>query len=123
MASALQQQLQHKIDHKTKPLGALGILENIALQAGLIQNTLSPKIINPHIVVFAADHGIAATGRVNPYPQTVTAQMVLNFLNGGAAINVFCKQNNIALVVADVSRYHLFPYLHNPLLEAALNDA
>jgi nicotinate-nucleotide--dimethylbenzimidazole phosphoribosyltransferase len=100
--------LAQKINFKTKPLGALGVLEAIALQAGTIQNSLSPVISKPHIVVFAGDHGIAATGLVNPYPQTVTAQMVLNFVNGGAAINVFCRLHDVALTVVDAGVAHDF---------------
>ena len=97
----LCEHLQHIINTKTKPLGALGQLEETALQIGLVQQTIHPKIINPQIVVFAGDHGIAATGLVNPYPQAVTAQMVLNFLSGGAAINVFTRQHAIGLTVVD----------------------
>jgi nicotinate-nucleotide--dimethylbenzimidazole phosphoribosyltransferase len=97
----LRERLQHLINNKTKPLGALGRLEELALQIGLIQGTVYPQINRPHIVVFAGDHGIATTGLVNPYPQAVTAQMVLNFIAGGAAINVFCRQHALGLVVVD----------------------
>src|ERR1051325_4264894 len=81
IAQARQRQLE-----LTKPPGSLGRLEEIANRLSGMQATLTPSVTQARIVVFAADHGVCAEG-VNPYPQAVTAQMVANFLRGGAAIN------------------------------------
>jgi nicotinate-nucleotide--dimethylbenzimidazole phosphoribosyltransferase len=115
----LQEQIQHKINNKTKPLGALGRLEEVALQIALIQDTLTPGLVKPHIVVFAASHGIANEG-VSAYPSEVTFQMVLNFLHGGAAINVFTKQNEIELTLVDAGVDHDFEP-NEKLIDAKIN--
>lgn len=92
--------IQQQIDQKTKPLGALGRLEELACQLALIQRQERITIQQPTMLVFAADHGIARHG-ISIAPSDVTRQMVLNFLGGGAAINCFCRQHQIELKVVD----------------------
>lgn len=98
--SSLQASLLHQIDHKTKPLGALGQIETLALQLGLIQQSGRIELRQPQVVVFAADHGLADEG-VSAYPQAVTVQMVLNMLQGGAAVNVLARQHGFGMTVVD----------------------
>lgn len=97
---SLQASLLHQIDHKTKPLGALGQIETLALQLGLIQQSGRIELRQPQVVVFAADHGLADEG-VSAYPQAVTVQMVLNMLQGGAAVNVLARQHGFGMTVVD----------------------
>ena len=103
----LGKDLQSKLDNKTKPIGALGHLENLALRIGLILGNKNPELIKPQMLVCAADHGLTAEG-VSAYPSDVTWQMVENFLAGGAAVSVLSKQNNISLNVVDCGVRHDF---------------
>ncbi|RYF79205.1 MAG: nicotinate-nucleotide--dimethylbenzimidazole phosphoribosyltransferase [Comamonadaceae bacterium] len=98
--AALHNRLQARIDAKTKPLGALGRLEALALQVGLVLGTDAPQLRAPQMLVCAADHGLAARG-VSAYPADVTWQMVRNFLQGGAAVSVLARQHGLALTVVD----------------------
>lgn len=90
--------LQRRLDTRTKPQGSLGRLETLAIRIGLALQSERPRFTQPRIMVFAADHGIAAAG-VSAYPSAVTAQMVANYLSGGAAINVLARQLGLALAV------------------------
>ncbi|MGA3240704.1 MAG: nicotinate-nucleotide--dimethylbenzimidazole phosphoribosyltransferase [Bryobacteraceae bacterium] len=94
--SAIQRQLE-----LTKPPASLGRLEVIANRCAAIRESFQLTASHPRIVLFAADHGVCAEG-VSAYPQEVTAQMVLNFLRGGAAINAFARAGGIELKVVDV---------------------
>lgn len=106
MDRSFASEIQARIDNKTKPLGALGLLEKVALELALIQSQDRPQAVEkieirkPTMLVFAGDHGIAEEG-VSIAPSAVTQQMVANFLTGGAAINCFCDLNQIDFKVID----------------------
>ncbi len=103
----LTETLQRTLDQKTKPVGSLGLLESLGVQLGHILGTESPILIQPQLVVFAGDHGLAARG-VSAYPSDVTWQMVENFLSGGAAVSVLARQHGIQLTVVDCGVKHDF---------------
>ena len=100
VSRALDDAIRHAIDSKTKPLGALGMVESLATRVARIQGTLTPSLERCRLTLFAGDHGIAHEG-VSAYPQAVTRQMVANFLAGGAAANVFARANGVDLQVVD----------------------
>lgn len=106
LSSQFDQTISDKINHKTKPLGALGQLEGLAAKLAKIQSNKANQLVDqlavvkPQLFVFAADHGIARKG-ISIAPSEVTQQMVLNFVAGGAAVNVFCRQFGWLLEVVD----------------------
>lgn len=100
--------LQHKIDYLAKPKGALGVLEALALQIGLIQQTNTPSLCRPHNIIFAGDHGITDEG-VSLSPKEVTWQQAANFMQGGAGVNFFCRQHGFQLQVVDAGVDYDFP--------------
>jgi nicotinate-nucleotide--dimethylbenzimidazole phosphoribosyltransferase len=92
---------QERLDSLTKPPGSLGRLEELAARYVAIRGELFPPLEKKQVVVFAADHGVVAEG-VSAYPQEVTPQMVLNFLRGGAGINVLARHVGAAVEVVDI---------------------
>lgn len=107
--SSIKEKLIDKINNLTKPKGSLGRLEELALQIGLIQQTLSPSLSNPHNILFAADHGIVEEG-VSKSPKEITWQQLSNFLHGGAGINFLCRQHGFKLILVDSGVDYDLPY-------------
>ena len=117
----------HKIiDLKTKPQGSLGELEHLAAKVATVQNSLSPSLNSPCLLIFAADHGIADEG-VSLFPKAVTEQMVLNFLSGGAAVNCFSRQHGLDLniinsgVCSDFNNVEHPSFINKPIAKGTAN--
>src|SRR5215471_17618678 len=108
-------QAQQHLDHLTKPPGSLGRLEELAQRYVAITGMVPPRIERKAVLVFAADHGVVAEG-VSAYPQEVTAQMVHNFLRGGAAINALARQAGAEVRVVDIGVAVEFPALSGLLV-------
>lgn len=106
---AIKEALTDKINNLTKPKGSLGTLEELALQIGLIQQTLTPSLQHPQNIIFAADHGIVDEG-VSLSPKEITWQQISNFLHGGAGINFLCRQHGFELKIVDAGVDYDLPY-------------
>ncbi len=100
-ALAAAKEVQSRLDQKTKPPGSLGRLEELACTLAEVHGTPDLDLPRKAIVVMAGDHGVAEEG-VSAFPQEVTAQMVLNFARGGAAINVLARHAGAQMVVVDM---------------------
>lgn len=98
--TAAQEQARARQAALTKPAGALGVLEALSIQLAGITGRLDWLPTRRAVIVFAGDHGVVAQG-ISAYPQVVTQQMILNFLSGGAAINVLARQMNARVIVVD----------------------
>jgi nicotinate-nucleotide--dimethylbenzimidazole phosphoribosyltransferase len=131
--TALKTKTIAAIDIKTKPPGSLGRIEELALKMSLAQNTANPTADPARLFIFAGDHGLTAEG-VSAWPSEVTTQMVLNFLSGGAAANVFARTNNVNITVVDagvigdlpdhkdLARANIRKGTRNAMLEDALTE-
>ncbi len=115
---ALLSRVNHQIDIKTKPPGSLGQIEKLALQMAGAQSSENPSADPARLLLFAGDHGLVEEG-VSAWPSEVTAQMVLNFLAGGAAANVFARTNGIDISIVDAGVAGELPD-HPDLLRAGI---
>jgi nicotinate-nucleotide--dimethylbenzimidazole phosphoribosyltransferase len=106
----LLEKAQAKLDRKTKPLGSLGRLEEFARRFAAITESLEPDTAKKIIYTFAGDHGVTEEG-VSAFPREVTPQMVFNFLNGGAGVNVLARHCGIEVRVVDVGVDNEFGHL------------
>lgn len=98
--AALAAQVERRWNSLTKPPGSLGHLETVVTQLAMMSGTAQPTVTRKAMVIFCADHGVTAEG-VSKYPKEVTGQMLHNFLGGGAAITVLCKQFGITPMIVD----------------------
>ena len=97
----LRPAIQDKIDNLNKPKGSLGVLEELAMQVCLIQQTLTPSMAHPCHLLLGGDHGIEREG-VSVSPREVTWQQMINFTHGGGGVNMFCRQHGFKLHIVDV---------------------
>ena len=107
---SMEQVIQAKIDNLNKPKGSLGVLEELAMQICLVQQTLQPALTHPCHLLLGGDHGIEREG-VSVSPREVTWQQMINFTRGGGGVNMFCRQHGFDLSIVDVGvDYDLSPY-------------
>ena len=102
---SLRDAIKDKIDNLNKPKGSLGLLETLAEQICLIQQTLTPTLQHPCHLLFGGDHGIEREG-VSVSPRDVTWQQMINFTRGGGGVNMFCRQHGFTLYIIDMGVDH-----------------